>query len=190
MQNNNQSMYKIYSRCRMNFIKPKYGSPNKNLKLKYLVLIIAIAILIYIIIFKSINPIFQNLCEDEAKSIATKISSEEATRAVRGYSYEDLFTIERDTDGNIQMINANILTINEITSNVSKYIQEAIDNTETSKINIPLGSFTGIKLFSGEGPNIQIDISSAGNVDTELRSEFIAKGIKHTLHRIYLQINC
>lgn len=88
------------------------------------------------------------------------------------------------------MINANILTINEITSNVSKYIQEAIDNTEKSKISVPLGSFMGVQFLSGEGPNINIDIASVGNIDTELRSEFIAQGINQTLHRIYLQVDC
>ena len=88
------------------------------------------------------------------------------------------------------MINANILTINEITSNVSKYIQEAIDNTEKSKISVPLGSFMGVQFLSGEGPNINIDIASVGNIDTELRSEFIAQGINQTLHRIYLQVKC
>ena len=88
------------------------------------------------------------------------------------------------------MINANILTINEITSNVSKYIQEAIDNTEKSKISVPLGSLFGVQFLSGEGPNINIDIASVGNIDTELRSEFIAQGINQTLHRIYLQVDC
>ena len=88
------------------------------------------------------------------------------------------------------MINANILTINEITSNVSKYIQEAIDSTEKSKISVPLGSLFGVQFLSGEGPNINIDIASVGNIDTELRSEFIAQGINQTLHRIYLQVDC
>ena len=29
-----------------------------------------------------------------------------------------------------------------------------------------------------------------GTVETELKSEFIAKGINQTLHRIYLQVKC
>ena len=29
-----------------------------------------------------------------------------------------------------------------------------------------------------------------GSVETDLRSEFIAKGINQTLHRVYLQIDC
>ncbi len=52
------------------------------------------------------------------------------------------------------------------------------------------GSFTGIKLLSGRGPGIKIRISSVGNVETDLRSEFTEQGINQTLHRIYLQVKC
>lgn len=52
------------------------------------------------------------------------------------------------------------------------------------------GSFTGFKLLSGKGPGVPIRISSIGNVETDLRSEFTSQGINQTLHRVYLQIEC
>ena len=52
------------------------------------------------------------------------------------------------------------------------------------------GSFTGIHLLSGRGPGVKIRISSIGNVETDLRSEFISQGINQTLHRVYLQVKC
>ena len=52
------------------------------------------------------------------------------------------------------------------------------------------GSFTGIKLLSGRGPGIKIRISTVGNVETDLKSEFEAQGINQTLHRIHLQVKC
>ena len=52
------------------------------------------------------------------------------------------------------------------------------------------GSFTGFKLLSGKGPGVPIRISSIGNVETELKSEFTAQGINQTLHRVYLQVEC
>ena len=52
------------------------------------------------------------------------------------------------------------------------------------------GSFTGIKLLSGRGPGIKIRISTVGNVETDLKSEFESQGINQTLHRIYLQVKC
>ena len=52
------------------------------------------------------------------------------------------------------------------------------------------GSFTGFKLLAGRGPGIKITISSIGDVETDLRSEFTAQGINQTLHRVYLQVKC
>ena len=47
-----------------------------------------------------------------------------------------------------------------------------------------------MKLLAGHGPTIHIKISSIGNVKTDLKSEFSAKGINQTLHRVYLQVDC
>lgn len=45
-------------------------------------------------------------------------------------------------------------------------------------------------MFSGRGPGVKIRISSIGNIDTNLKSEFTAQGINQTLHRIYLNVKC
>lgn len=52
------------------------------------------------------------------------------------------------------------------------------------------GSFTGFKLLAGRGPDVKITISSKGDVETDLRSEFASQGINQTLHRVYLQVKC
>ena len=56
-------------------------------------------------------------------------------------------------------------------------------------LKLRFGSFTGLKLMSGKGPGIKIRISTIGNVKTDLKSEFVSKGINQTLHRIYLQVD-
>ena len=45
-------------------------------------------------------------------------------------------------------------------------------------------------MLSGKGPGVPIRISSIGNVETDLRSEFKEQGINQTLHRVYLQVVC
>lgn len=37
---------------------------------------------------------------------------------------------------------------------------------------------------------VKIRISTIGNVETDLRSEFISQGINQTLHKVYLQVEC
>ena len=92
--------------------------------------------------------------------------------------------------GNIKFIGANIITINEITSDIAINIQKSLNNHEDTKIKISLGSFTGSKLLSSIGPNIPIGLSSVGKVNTDVKSEFVSQGINQTIHRVYLQIDC
>ena len=188
-------MYKIYSRPRIMIpkgvhnCKKKFQDKKNRKKLKVLIILI-IAFSTAKLILDSILPIFDTLCENKAKSIATIISNEQATAVMKRYTYNDMFIIEKDTNNKITMIRSNVIVINEIISDVAVKIQEEIDNRGREDIQIALGSFTGFKLLSGRGPGIKIRISSIGNVETDLRSEFTAQGINETLHRVYLQVKC
>ncbi len=186
---------KIYSRPRIKLPKIFFSSGgDKNLKRKQKIakifIIMIIAFSIVKIVLDAISPIFEALCEDKAKSIATIISNDEATNVMKEHTYDELFSIEKDNDGNITMIKSNIISINEIISDVAAKIQNSIDNRGRENIKIAIGSFTGSKLLSGRGPGVPIRISSIGNVETDLRSEFSAQGINQTLHRVYLQVDC
>ena len=109
---------------------------------------------------------------------------------MRTYSYQDLFTVEKDSNGNISMIKSNVFPINEIISSIPLQIQERINSVGRESIKIPLGTFSGINLLAGSGPNVNIKIHSAGTVETDLKSEFSDQGINQTLHRVYLQVKC
>jgi len=188
-------MASIYSRKRIRIPKMIYKSfkpsnNNKNKKIIKFILIVIIAILTFTISINSINPIFETLCQEKAKSIATIICNEETTKIIQTYQYEDLVTIYKNSNDEITMIKSNITAINLIISDVAEKIQKRIDNTKQNDIGIKLGSFTGSKVLSSIGPTLPIKLSTVGNVQTDLRSEFKAEGINQTIHRIYLQIDC
>ena len=156
-----------------------------------MILVFITAVIVSVkLMLDAVNPIFDTLCENQAKSLATIVSNEQATNVMREHSYDELFTIEKDENGNITMIKSNVIPINEIISDVAIKIQEEFNKQGRENIEIALGSFTGVKLLAGRGPGIKIRISTVGNVETDLRSEFIAQGINQTLHRIYLQVKC
>ena len=191
MQNN--KYYKIYSRARFNLPifknTPKSCKSRKKLKkISPLLIIVFIAILTCLCIWGYINPIFETLCQDRAKSVATIITNEETTKAMNKYNYENFFTVEKNENNKIQMINANVLKINQITSEIAIDIQKSLDNSEKNKIYISSGALTGIRLLSGSGPKIGIRLAACGNVETDLRSEFVSKGVNQTVHRVYLNI--
>ena len=93
------------------------------------------------LILDAVLPIFDTLCENRAKSIATMVSNEQATNVMREHSYDELFAIEKDNQGNITMIKSNVIPINEIISDVANKIQEEVDNRGRENIEIALRKF-------------------------------------------------
>ena len=188
-----RKLEKIYSRPRfkLSFLSdtPKVHKSKKKLKFTFPIFSIwIIAILFCISVWNVIKPVFETLCEDKAKAIATKITNEETTNIMNKYSYDSFFTIEKDINGNLKMITANVLKINQVTSDIAMNIQKALEKNEKNKIFISSGALTGIKYLSGLGPRIGMNIACSGNIETNVRSEFIAQGVNQTVHRIYLDI--
>ena len=92
--------------------------------------------------------------------------------------------------GNITYIEARIIPINEIIAKITNNIQTKLDLNSTIKVNINFGSISGISALSGISPNFKIAMERAGNIETEIDSEFESVGINQTRHRIYLDLKC
>ncbi len=107
-------MDKIYSRNRRINL-PKFNGSNLpynrknynynnglkklgNSKGGKIALVIIIAIISAKFIVKSISPIIDKQCMNMAKSIATKVSNEQATFVMSKYKYDDLCLITKDTN--------------------------------------------------------------------------------------------
>lgn len=164
-------------------------NPKIRKKLK-VSLIVIIAIITMIRGIKSIEPSFNRICEKEANGIATKITNNKATEVMKKYEYDDLVTIMKDENGNVNMVKANIIPINKIISDVAVEIQDELENISNEDVEIRLGSFTGSRILSGRGPSIKFKIFSVGDVLTDFKSEFKSGGINQTLHRMYLEVKC
>lgn len=175
-------MYKIYSRKRLKI-------KNKG-KITKIILILLIAFETAVILLNRINPIFEQVSVYEAKKLATFVANDQTTKVMQNYNYDSMFSIEKDIDGKISMIQMNMYRVNIIISDIAYYIQEQMKLPENSTISIPIGNFLGSNLFSGYGPNVKMKVVLLGTVETDLKSEFTEKGINQTLHRVYLQIDC
>ena len=185
-------MSKIYSRKR--FILRPYSKSSKNKKQKKRIVKIIIIITIILIVLKMllsyIDPIFRAMCEDKLKSIATIITNQQSTIIMNKYQYDELYTIEKDDTGNVLVIKSNVVPINNLISDLTENVQNEFNKVQQSTIDVPIGNLSGSYFLSGSGPSIPIKVSMLGTLDTEIKSEFIDKGINQTLHRIYVNFNC
>lgn len=195
--NKEKTIEKIYSRNRFKF--PKMEKENmilnrfnndKTRKIVKIVAVLLIAFMVVEYVIKTVEPIIDIQCSSMAKSIATKVSNEQATNVMKDYKYDDFVNIDKTADGNIKLISANTITINKIISDIPLLIQNELEKVENSKFYIRLGTFTGSRILAGRGPKVEIKMSVIGDIETDLKSEFKEAGINQTLHRIYLEVKC
>lgn len=186
MDEQEKKIERIYSRGGVT----KDPLPKNIRKIYKIVIMLSVAFLVVHVILNAIEPIIDAECIHMAKMIATRISNEQATVVMSNYKYDDLMNITKDEDGKIKLINTNIITVNQIISDIPNLIQKELEKEENSKFNLKLGSLTGSDLLAGRGPNVEIKMKTNGSVETNLKSEFSSAGINQTLHRIYLEVTC
>lgn len=179
----------IYSRRKIRI--PKFNSNNEKSKKQIkIILIIFIAILTLTIILKSINPIFEARCIEKVQELATNITNIQSSKILKEKNYGNIVELAKDEKGNISVIKSDVVIINEIASDIAVAIQEELSKFRTEQIYIPVGSFLGSNLLAGFGPNIKIKILPAGNIKTDIKTEFVSSGINQTMYRIYLELQC
>ena len=152
--------------------------------------IIVVAISVATTIMRAIEPIINRQCILMSKRISTEVSNTEASNIIKNYKYGDFVSISQDSNGMVQYIDSNVITINKVRADLANNIQNRLNSIEDGTFGIRLGSFTGMKLFAGRGPEVKVKMSTVGSVETELISEFFSAGINQTLHKIYIQVKC
>lgn len=176
---------KLYSRWRIKL--PKL----RELKsVKAVLLIMFFSIVVSIAMFlKSAYPVFKSSCETAASSKGNKIINDEVNKVMQNYTYNDLITIDKDINGKISLIEANSIAINEITSQINLNIQKEFDKIPRITVFINMGSVSGISALKNVEPRFEVELESAGNIKSMVRTEFKSVGINQTHHKIYLDID-
>lgn len=173
---------KIYSRKRLKF--------HKKSKVKVIIYLFFILLIISIISFvMSSYPIFEASCKTAAQSSANSIVSNVIQNIMKEYNYSDFVNVEKDVNEKVILVESNTVQINKIVSEIIDKIQEDINNSPTTLVYINYGTITGISIFKNVGPKFEIELETAGNIKTELESEFENIGINQTIHKIYLLVN-
>jgi len=140
-------MDKIYSRKRIQMPKiyinrfPKDKKDKKRQIMLKISIILIIAVCVMLRIIRGINPIINNLCIDASKRESTLVSNRIATEVMSHYSYDDMVTIYRDNNNNVTMLKSNIITINEINSDVAMKIQEEFEKNDQIKTHLRFRKF-------------------------------------------------
>ena len=127
---------KLYSRPRIKL--PNLRELNS---VKTILLILFFSLVLFIFIFlKFAYPIFENSCETAASSKGVKIINTEVNNVMKNYSYDSIINIEKDTEGNITLIKADVIEINKIVTEIISNIQKEFDKIPRTSVDINMGS--------------------------------------------------
>lgn len=163
-----------------------------NKRKTIIVTIVLVTIIVFIcfgFIF-AVNPVIMDTVEIKAKSLATRAMNVAIGETMGvSISYDDVVKISYDNYGNVSLIQANTAGINKISKNLAINTEKMIEEYGGSMVYVPLGTFTGIPILVGRGPNIRLKMMPIGAVTCKFQSKFESAGINQTIHKIYVNID-
>lgn len=138
----------------------------------------------------NIVPTVMGSAVAEVRAMCTETINSAVTAVVGGgVEYDDLFSVVRDDAGNIEMVQANSPEINMVAREIAGLAQANLDALDLKEISIPIGTFTGLALLTGLGPDVTISVMPIGSALCDFVSYFTAAGINQTLHKIYIDVH-
>ena len=140
---------------------------NIRKKVKPRVFRITVALVLFVAAFvfctlyfrSNIVPTVMGSAVAKARAICTNsINLAVSTVVGGGLEYDDLFTVVQDDEGKIRMVQANSPEINLISREIANLAQANLDELGLQEVAIPVGTFTGLALLMGLGPEVEISI--------------------------------
>lgn len=159
---------------------------------------IAVALTLFVAAFifctvyfrNNIVPTVMGSAIAEVRAMCTNSVNLAVTAVVGGgLEYDDLFSVVKNEDGDIEMVQANSPEINMIAREIANLAQANLDELGLKEISIPIGTFTGLALLMGLGPDVTISVMPIGSALCDFVSYFTSAGINQTLHKIYIDVH-
>ncbi|SCJ32151.1 sporulation protein YunB [uncultured Clostridium sp.] len=169
-------------------VKKRKDKIKKNIFIFILIFILSILIGSFIYIDDKLRPTITVIAETKAEELANKSINKAVSSVIdNNIKYENLINVKTGEDGNIVMMQANSIIMNEIASKVALEIQSEMKKIKTTSTYIPIGTAIGSPLLAKYGPKIKVSIEPIGTVYVDFGTDFESSGINQTRHRIYLK---
>ena len=136
---------------------------------------------------------FRRVIADAASLEAQNRFSQAVSEAVldltrNGHSF-DVVTVSENSSGDIVSVRTDTGQINMLKGELDKLMLERFSCDEWGGLELSLGTMSGIRVLSGRGPLIALDMELCGGLITDVKSEFAEAGINQTLHRLYCTVS-
>lgn len=137
-----------------------------------------------------VNPIIIKTGESKIEQISSSSVYKAVGEVLQdSISYDDLIHLVTDSSGKISIIQANSVQINILSRKINESTYKIMMKQLEEPLKIPLGSFSGIPIFTNMGPKVNFNLIPYGDIKCDFLSEFTSAGINQTQHKIYASVN-
>lgn len=160
-------------------------------KILFVVLLIISAIIAAVAVFIKYNvtPMILTLSEERVRSLTADAVSLAVIDVMSQNNDVDYLNITRDDNQNIKSVSVDGKAATVLAEQIALTAQQYITDVGNDGIKIPLGSLSGLAMFTGIGPDINMRVYLVGSTYAEMTSVFTSAGINQTLHRLYFTIH-
>lgn len=136
------------------------------------------------------TPVVLSNTKAQISSFATKsINTAVADVMKQNINYADIVSVEKDENNNVTLIEANSIKINSLSRVINGEVLNKFLMLASEPLKIPLGTFSGIPILSGTGPEIAYKVKPYGEVFCNFLSSFESAGINQTYHKIFMVVS-
>lgn len=193
----------------MGKFKLKKKKNNKKLSLLFFILFLSCCISYYLAlnISKKITPVLIDVAYVKLTKYSTLIVNSAVDELLEeDYELDDLFTVVKNKNDEIQMIDFDSVKVNSLINkasnsayktiklleegNIDKIIDKDLEEEEINNLNkgiimkLPIGSFLSSSLFSNIGPMIPVRFHYIGDVNSNIETKVTEYGVNNALIEI------
>ncbi len=135
---------------------------------------------------KIIRPTMIALAKNEATVLAELAIHRVVGQLFENTDFREIVSVKNLDDGTVSAVESDMSRINALKAKATLAITQGIAEICETQISIPLGTLTGVDLFSGTGPHLPVSLMPYGNVVVDFKTEFSETGINQTLLSVNL----
>ena len=137
----------------------------------------------------TLEPNMEELAKIRAEVLVSRTVTRVLTEQFQKDTYKDeLFTVTKDDEGNMSMVQADSAKINLLMSQISARLQESFQNMKKEEFSVPAGALLGSRFLSQTGPQVGITVIPLSVSAMDFKTEFETQGINQTKYKIYIVI--
>ncbi len=174
----------------MKYYQEKFKKRKRRKARILLTLVLSFVVLIFLYVFCVVNPVVVEATRQTILSLSTSAVSDAVLQVLtdEGVDYEDLVSVEYDTNGDVTMISLQTVVLNKLARKIYQVAQHNLDTMGENGIDVSLGTFTGLPFLSGFGPKINLKLVPIGAMTANFESEFKSAGINQTNHSVFVKL--